>query len=311
MGQRCRTTSAAGRQRQQNPYQGFVCRAAGRRADAPGRRHFGCRPHERYPRRALAFSRHRPSAGTAASAGAGGARRAAPCVSRGSLRPSRTGREAGTIPRAVLFLRRRSRGDEVSAACGPQSAVPPRLELCAAGSGRQRRSRLLGSAVTADLEALRSIAGGRTDRRQVRPRRHRARWRQRERAQARRRAADRARSMAPISARRRCSLSRTITTISTTTRRPTTSSHFRRPHFMLQLARATQQMYYPEFLPDVARPRGLAWSSSADRVEGLSETLRHASATAGSRRCCFMTSAAPRPWRDRARSISTSKRSGG
>ena len=31
--------------------------------------------------------------------------------------------------------------------------------------------------------------------------------------------------------------------------------------FMLQLARATQHMYYPEFLPDVARPRGLAWSS--------------------------------------------------
>jgi hypothetical protein len=44
-------------------------------------------------------------------------------------------------------------------------------------------------------------------------------------------------------------------------------------HFMLQLARATQLMYYPEFLPDVARPRGLAWSSSADRVEGLSETF--------------------------------------
>ena len=44
-------------------------------------------------------------------------------------------------------------------------------------------------------------------------------------------------------------------------------------HFMLQLARATQQMYYPEFLPDVARPRGLAWSSSPDRVEGLSETF--------------------------------------
>jgi hypothetical protein len=44
-------------------------------------------------------------------------------------------------------------------------------------------------------------------------------------------------------------------------------------HFMLQLARATQLMYYPEYLPDVARPRGLAWSSSADRVEGLSETF--------------------------------------
>ena len=36
-------------------------------------------------------------------------------------------------------------------------------------------------------------------------------------------------------------------------------------YFMLQLARATQQMYYPEFLPDVARPRGLPWSSAADR----------------------------------------------
>ncbi len=44
-------------------------------------------------------------------------------------------------------------------------------------------------------------------------------------------------------------------------------------HFMLQLARATQLMYYPEYLPDVARPRGLAWSSAADRVEGLSETF--------------------------------------
>jgi len=44
-------------------------------------------------------------------------------------------------------------------------------------------------------------------------------------------------------------------------------------YFMLQLARATQLMYYPEFLPDAARPRGLAWSSAADRVEGLSETF--------------------------------------
>jgi hypothetical protein len=44
-------------------------------------------------------------------------------------------------------------------------------------------------------------------------------------------------------------------------------------YFMLQLARATQLMYYPEYLPDVARPRGLAWSSAADRVDGLSETF--------------------------------------
>ena len=49
-------------------------------------------------------------------------------------------------------------------------------------------------------------------------------------------------------------------------------------HFMLQLARATRQMYYPEFLPDMARPRGLPWSSPGDRVEGVSEcfgTIRY------------------------------------
>src|SRR6266850_6475528 len=44
-------------------------------------------------------------------------------------------------------------------------------------------------------------------------------------------------------------------------------------HFMLALARATQQMYYPEFLPDLARPRGLPWSAAADRVDGVSETF--------------------------------------
>jgi hypothetical protein len=44
-------------------------------------------------------------------------------------------------------------------------------------------------------------------------------------------------------------------------------------YFMLQLARATQQMYYPEFLPDVGRPRGLPWSSAADRVSGVSESF--------------------------------------
>jgi hypothetical protein len=48
--------------------------------------------------------------------------------------------------------------------------------------------------------------------------------------------------------------------------------------FMLQLARATQNMYYPEFLPDVARPLGLPYSSAGDRVWGVSEsfgTLRY------------------------------------
>ena len=43
--------------------------------------------------------------------------------------------------------------------------------------------------------------------------------------------------------------------------------------FMLQLARATQRLYYPEFLPDVTRPSGLPWSSSGDRNPGLSESF--------------------------------------
>jgi hypothetical protein len=48
------------------------------------------------------------------------------------------------------------------------------------------------------------------------------------------------------------------------------------PWFQLQLARATQQLYYPEFLTDATRP-SLPWSSTSDRGE-LSEsfgTLRY------------------------------------
>jgi len=43
--------------------------------------------------------------------------------------------------------------------------------------------------------------------------------------------------------------------------------------FMLQLARATQRLYYPEFLPDATRPASLPWSSSGDRIAGLSESF--------------------------------------
>jgi len=48
--------------------------------------------------------------------------------------------------------------------------------------------------------------------------------------------------------------------------------------FMLGLGRASQWLYYPEFLPDENRPIGLAASSAADRPAGLSEcygTLRY------------------------------------
>jgi hypothetical protein len=48
--------------------------------------------------------------------------------------------------------------------------------------------------------------------------------------------------------------------------------------FMLRLARATQRMYYPEFLPHATRAPGLPWAGSDDRDRGLSEsfgTLRY------------------------------------
>jgi len=46
----------------------------------------------------------------------------------------------------------------------------------------------------------------------------------------------------------------------------------------LRLARATQHLYYPEFLPDLRRPRRLPGSDAGDRAAGLSEafgTLRY------------------------------------
>lgn len=42
--------------------------------------------------------------------------------------------------------------------------------------------------------------------------------------------------------------------------------------FQLQLARATQRMYYPEFLPDAARPSNLPWSA-ADNGGEVSESF--------------------------------------
>lgn len=44
------------------------------------------------------------------------------------------------------------------------------------------------------------------------------------------------------------------------------------PWFQLQLGRATQQLYYPEFLPDTRRPAGLPWSGVSDRGD-LSESF--------------------------------------
>lgn len=49
-------------------------------------------------------------------------------------------------------------------------------------------------------------------------------------------------------------------------------------HFMRELARATQRLWYPEFLPDPFRPAGLPGASAADRPPGVSEvfgTLRY------------------------------------
>src|SRR3982074_2336964 len=40
-------------------------------------------------------------------------------------------------------------------------------------------------------------------------------------------------------------------------------------HFMLELARATRQLYYPEYLPDPNRPLGLPGASARDRPPGV------------------------------------------
>jgi hypothetical protein len=48
--------------------------------------------------------------------------------------------------------------------------------------------------------------------------------------------------------------------------------------FMLRLARSTQRLYYPEFLPDAARPAGLPSAGASDRAAGVAEsygTLRY------------------------------------
>src|SRR5215831_422133 len=50
------------------------------------------------------------------------------------------------------------------------------------------------------------------------------------------------------------------------------------PWFQLELARATQRMYYPEFLPHPTRPGGLPWGSIGSAESGVSEswgTLRY------------------------------------
>jgi hypothetical protein len=43
--------------------------------------------------------------------------------------------------------------------------------------------------------------------------------------------------------------------------------------FMLNLARATRQLYYPEYLPDLERPLGLPGASAADRPAGVGEAF--------------------------------------
>lgn len=52
--------------------------------------------------------------------------------------------------------------------------------------------------------------------------------------------------------------------------------------YMMQLARSTQSLYYPEFLADRGRPLGLPWSSAKDKAPGVSEsfgTLRYGNLT--------------------------------
>ena len=76
--------------------------------------------------------------------------------------------------------------------------------------------------------------------------------------------------------------------------------------FMLSLARATQNMYYPEFLQTSRVRSALPFSSAGDRVWGISEsfgTIRYGRLA----ELCSTTCAGPRRWPARARSMSISK----
>ena len=55
--------------------------------------------------------------------------------------------------------------------------------------------------------------------------------------------------------------------------------------FMLNLARASQLMYYPEFLPDAHRALGLPSGSAADRADGRFRELWHAAVWQAARDC--------------------------
>lgn len=44
-------------------------------------------------------------------------------------------------------------------------------------------------------------------------------------------------------------------------------------HFMLQLGRGTRSLYFPEFLPDAARPLGLPGASAPDKPQGTGESF--------------------------------------
>ena len=60
--------------------------------------------------------------------------------------------------------------------------------------------------------------------------------------------------------------------------------------FMLQLARATQALYYPEFLPDAQRPAGLPWTSTYP-TPAVYPRVSAPFVTAISRRFCCTTRA--------------------
>jgi hypothetical protein len=70
--------------------------------------------------------------------------------------------------------------------------------------------------------------------------------------------------------------------------------------FMLNLARATRQLYYPEYLPDPERPLGLPGASAADRPPGVAEAF-------GTLRFGRTIFAARRRWPGRAQSLSTAQ----
>ena len=154
------SASSAHRQRHQDSDQGLVHEAANGSADT-ARWHFDVpRQHERHRRLVLAIRRHRSSTWTTVFSLVDRRRSQKPVRALGPLYFSRSGRRGqiasvfssllAPAARTAPTIHHGHADDREPADGDPESGDAPRTDLPASSHGRQRRSRLLGFALTAN-----------------------------------------------------------------------------------------------------------------------------------------------------------------